>query len=131
MQPLHRREGNAPGFAHFKAGAGKNVRQFVGSNEVLPMMGAARDQAEAFGGPERRQEDNADLRAEFDEIGKNVTDSPNITETEMSRLFELLRVYQRRGISQRSPDLLLLVREEHADEFSPALLTLLDSALGI
>ncbi len=86
---------------------------------------------EAYSGAERRQNVNAGLRTKLDEIGKKAADSSNITAADMSRLFELLRVFQRRGISQRSPDLLRLVREEHANEFCPALLALLDKALRV
>ena len=44
-------------------------------------------------------------------------------------LFDLMRDYYRRGRGSRSPDM-RLVREEHADELSPALLALLGSVMG-
>ena len=80
--------------------------------------------------PERRQESNVELRVELDEIGEKVTHSPKLTKDDMSQLFELLRDYYRRGLGSRSRDLLRLVREEHADELRPAMVALLDKALG-
>ena len=80
--------------------------------------------------PERRHESNADLRAQLDDINQKVSDSPKLTEDDMSQLFELTRDYYRHGIGQRSPDLLRLVREEHSDELSPVMLALLDDVLG-
>ena len=81
-------------------------------------------------GPERRQQRNADLRAEFNEIGKKVTDSPILREADMRLLYQMMRDIQLRGLGSHSPDLLRLVREEHADELNPAMLALLDSVLG-
>ena len=86
---------------------------------------------EAYGGPERRQDSNAKLRAEFEEIGEKVTGSLKLTKDDMNQLSELMRDYHRRGLANRSPDLIRLVREEHADELSPALLALLDNVLGL
>ena len=48
----------------------------------------------------------------------------------MSQLYELIRDYDRIGLGGRSSDLLQVVREENADEFSPALLAALDDVMG-
>ncbi len=88
------------------------------------------DSDEDYGGRERREERNADLRAEFDELGKKVTDGLKLTRDDKDHLQYLLRYYYRRGLGSRSPDLLRLVREEHEDELSPAMLALLDNVLG-
>ena len=86
---------------------------------------------QAYPGPERRQERNADLRAELDELGKKVSEHPELTEDDMSHLNKLIRDYYLRFLGSRSADLIGLVREEHADEFSPAMLALLENVLGL
>ena len=83
-----------------------------------------------YSGSERRQDGNVELRAKMDEIDEKGTDSLKISKDDMSQLFELLRDFYRRGLGSRSPDLLRLVRKEHADELSPAMLSLLDNVLG-
>ncbi len=85
---------------------------------------------EIYEGPERRQNVNAGLRTKLDEIGKKVTESPNLTEADMRLLYKKMRDYQPRGLESRSSDLLQIVREEHADELSSALLELMDDVLG-
>ena len=86
---------------------------------------------EAYGGPERRQERNAELRAEMDKIAEKVGDSSELTEDDLSQLFELMHdLYWSGLVSSRSSELLEIVREEYADDLSPALLALLDDVLG-
>ena len=86
---------------------------------------------EEYGGPERRQEPNADLRAEYDEILNKITDTPKLTEGDMNQVRDLMRNYYRRGLGSHSVDLIRLVKEEHALELSPAMLALLDNVLGL
>ena len=98
------------------------------------------DSYEAYGGPERRtlerrrlvrrKKGTAELRAELEEIAKKVGDHPKLTEDDMRTLYLLMRALHRRGLEGRSFAMLQIVREEHADEFSPALLALLESVLG-
>ena len=86
---------------------------------------------EDYGGPERRQERNADLRAYMKEIAEKVGDYPPLTEDDLRQLYLLMRDLYWAGIgSSRTLDLLELVREEHTDEFNPAMLALLDNVLG-
>ena len=84
---------------------------------------------EGFGGPERRQKSNANLRAIWTNSFKNLSASSKITEDDLSQLFELMRDYYLSDFGSRSSDLLQLVREQHADELNPALLALLDSVM--
>ena len=82
-------------------------------------------------GPERRQESNADLRARLDEIARKVLVHPKLTEDDLRQLYVLMSdLYLSGPRSSRSSDVLELVREEYEDEFSPAMLALLDDVLG-
>ena len=86
---------------------------------------------EAYVGPERRQERNAELRAEMDEIAERVEDNSELTEDDLSQLFELMRDLYWSGLgSTPSSYLLEIVREEYADGLSPAMLALLESVMG-
>ena len=87
---------------------------------------------EAYAGRERRQERNAELRAYMEEIAEKVGDYPTLTGDDLSQLYVLMRDLYWSGLgSSRSSDLLEIVREEHADEFNPAMLALLDDVLGV
>jgi len=88
------------------------------------------DTDEEYAGRERRQESNADLRAEYDEILDKITDTPKLTEGDMNQVRDLMLNYYRRGLGSRSVDLIRLVKEEHAYELSPPMLALLDNVLG-
>ena len=48
----------------------------------------------------------------------------------MRLFYEKMRDYQPHGLGSRSSDVLQIVREEHADELSSALLELMDDVLG-
>ncbi len=86
---------------------------------------------EEYAGRERRQERNAELRAYMEEIAEKVGDSSELTEDDLSQLFELMHDLYWSGLgSSRSSDLLEIVREEYADELNPALLALLDKVMG-
>ena len=86
---------------------------------------------EYYDGPERRQERNEELRAVMEEIAEKVGDYRTLTEDDLRQLYVLMRdLYLSGPRSSRSSDVLELVREEHADEFSPAMLALLDDVLG-
>ena len=86
---------------------------------------------EDYGGPERRQERNAELRAEMDDIAEKVGDSSELTDDDLRQLFELMRDLYWSGLG-RSPSsyLLEIVREEYADGLSPALTALLEDVMG-
>ena len=85
---------------------------------------------EDYAGPEKRQKRNADLRARLDEVAKNVSKNPELTEDDMSPLYELTRDYYRRSHESRSFDMLQFVKEGHASKYNPALLALLDDLMG-
>ncbi len=88
------------------------------------------DTDRVYSGSERREDGNAELPAKMDEIDEEVTASLKVSKDDMSQLFELLRDLYRRGLGSRSPDLLRHVREEHPEQLSPAMLTLLDNVLS-
>lgn len=79
---------------------------------------------------ERRQERNAVLRARLDEVARNVSEHPELREGDMSQLYELIRDYDQIGPENISFNILQVVREVHADEFSPALMAMLDDVMG-
>ena len=85
---------------------------------------------EDYGGPERRQERNAELRTRLTEADKKVSKHPELTEDDMNQLYKATRGYYERVPVGRSFEMLQAVREEHADKFSPALVALIDSVLG-
>ena len=55
VQPLQRREGDAARLAHRQAGVGEQLAQLVGSDEVVPVVRAARDHAERLGRADQQQ----------------------------------------------------------------------------
>ena len=85
---------------------------------------------EEYDSHERRLGVNADLRARLDEVAGKVSKHPELTEDDMNQLYELTRDYYRRSYVSVSFDILHVIREVHADDFSPALLALLESVMG-
>ncbi len=93
------------------------------------------DSTPTYEGSERRRrvrlkKSTAELHAELEEIAEKVGDHPNLTGDDMRMLYLLMRDFYRRGLEGRSFDMLQIVREEHADEFSPALLALVEDVLS-
>ena len=86
---------------------------------------------EVYGGPDRRKNVNADLRARLDEVARKLSHNPKLTEDDLRQLYLLMRHLYWSGLgSSRSSDLLELVKEEYAGELNPAMLALLDDVMG-
>ncbi len=78
----------------------------------------------------RRKKGTADLRIRLDEVARQVSSHPLLTEDDLIPLYGLMRDYYQRGLLGSSYDMLQVIRERHADEFSPPLLALLDKVMG-
>ena len=86
---------------------------------------------EDYAGRERRQENYSDLRARLNEIAWKVSEHPELTEDDMSQLYELIRDYAKEiGPGNVSYDMLQDVREVYEDELSLALLELIDDVMA-
>ena len=84
----------------------------------------------SYEGDERRQPENAKLRCELDQIQQGTSLILQISKNDIALLFDLVREICQQDGNRSSPKVFRKIRNERADELTPALIELIDDLLS-